>query len=496
MQILDWMVLVAYFLVLIYIGFYALRRIKDSRDFFVAGGQVPWWLSGVSHHVSGYSGVVFVAYAGVAYTHGFTLYVWWAFGIFVAVFMASFLIAPRWSRLRMRLNIQSPTEYLAKRYSLPAQQVIAWSGMIIKIFDVGAKWAAIAVLLHVFTGTSTVVGIFLAGGVSLLYITVGGLWADVWNDFAQFLVQIVAGITMFVAVLIELGDGINGVWSVWERLPADHAHLLNPPYTLGFLAAIIFIDFFSYSGGTWNLAMRFISSPSGSEAQKAARLSAALYLLWPFILFFPMFAAPIFLPNLKDPTQSYALMALKFLPSGLVGLVLASMFANTLSMTASDSNTVSAVITRDILPQLFKKIKSYNKKQYLRLARITTFSFTLCTIIIAIKAESFGGVFGLIISWFAALLGPIAIPMILGLLPLFKHSDSKAAIVSIFGGIAGFILTKFVMTDASLALQLSLPVLSSAIVFVLMGFLNRKEVPPEVESLLKSLNYDGALRSE
>ena len=56
------------------IGWIAVRKIDGSRDYFVAGGTIPWWLGGISHHVSGHSGVVFVAYAAVAYQHGFTLY--------------------------------------------------------------------------------------------------------------------------------------------------------------------------------------------------------------------------------------------------------------------------------------------------------------------------------------------------------------------------------------------------------------------------------------
>ena len=74
MQFIDWVVLTFYFLFLISIGFWAYRRVKNSADFFTAGGRLPWWLSGVSHHVSGYSGAVFVAYAGIAYTHGLTSY--------------------------------------------------------------------------------------------------------------------------------------------------------------------------------------------------------------------------------------------------------------------------------------------------------------------------------------------------------------------------------------------------------------------------------------
>lgn len=485
MQLTDWIVLALYFFVLVAIGLNAYRKVKNSADFFTAGGKLPWWLSGVSHHVSGYSGAVFVAYAGIAYTHGFTLYIWWACGVGLATLLAALWIAPRWANLRIKTGIQSPTEYLITRYNLTTQQIIAWSGAIIKIFDVGGKLAAIAVLLNVFTGASITTGILLAGTVSLLYITIGGLWADVWNDFAQFIIQLIAGLTMFVMILMRLGDGFSGVLTLWHKLPEANSGFFNTPYTPAFALGMLVVDFFSYSGGTWNLSTRFISSSSGAEARKAGVLSSILYFIWPLILLFPMFAAPVFFPDLEDPTLSYGMMALKFLPAGLLGLVLASMFANTLSMTSSDSNTVSAVITRDILPNVFHKIKTFSPKQSLLLARITTFSFTLLTIIIALNSSHFGGVFGLIVSWFAALLGPIAIPMILGLLPFFKRSGSISAILSIVGGLLVFVVTKAV--GFSLTVEVSAPLLTSLILFVLSGFL-MKDTSGKSNRLLNALN--------
>src|SRR5690606_26362320 len=442
MEKIDYIVLIGYFLMLVTIGVIGYLKVKSSADFYTAGGKLPWWLSGISHHVSGYSGAVFVAYAGVAYTHGFTLYIWWAFGIALSMVITTFYIAPRWARLRAKTGVQSPTEYLSTRYSFLTQQVMAWLGVIIKLFDVGAKWAAIGVLLHAFTGISFIVGVAIAGGVTLIYIILGGLWADVWNDFASFFVQIAGGIIMLVIVLNELGDGINGLFTMWDRLPPEHSQIFNDPYTPLFVFSIMFISFFSYAGGTWNLATRFMSTSSGTEAKKASLLSTLLYLIWPLILFFPMFAAPIFLKDLANPAEAYSIMVMKFLPPGLVGLVLASIFANTLTMTSSDSNTISAVITRDILPSLNKRLSTFDTKKMLLVARITTLIFILITIVIAIESESFGGVFGLIVAWFAALIGPISIPMILGLLPIFKKSGSFAALVSIFGGLIAFIILK------------------------------------------------------
>lgn len=482
MQLFDWIVLTLYFAMLLGIAFWAYFRVKDSADFFTAGGKLPWWLSGISHHVSGYSGAVFVAYAGIAYTHGLTLYVWWAFTVGLATLIVAFHIAPRWSRLRKYAAVQSPTEYLLLRYNLSTQQVIAWAGVITKIFDTGGKLAALAVILYVFSGTPIPYGILLAGAISLIYITIGGLWADVWNDFGQFIVQLLAGLTMFFMVIIKRGDGFNGIFTMWHDLPKENMQLFNSPYTLTFALAMLMINFFSYGGGTWNLATRFISSSSGKTAKKAGILSSLLYFIWPLILFFPMFAAPLFFPNLEDPTISYAKMAIDFLPKGLVGLVLASMFANTLSMTASDSNTVSAVINRDILPIILPSKKEYLKKKNLQFARITTFCFTALTIVVALNASYFGGVFGLIISWFAALLGPIAIPMILGLLPFFAKSNAKTALISIFGGLLMFVLLK-ILPEASLAVEIGGPTFISFLLYLTLGKLNRSPIPYSVKKL-------------
>jgi SSS family solute:Na+ symporter len=84
MHSLDWIVLACYFLVMVGIGLWSRSRISDARDFYVAGGKLPWWLVGISHHMSGYSAAVFVGYAAYAYDVGFAVYVWWAITIVVA----------------------------------------------------------------------------------------------------------------------------------------------------------------------------------------------------------------------------------------------------------------------------------------------------------------------------------------------------------------------------------------------------------------------------
>lgn len=495
MSTLDWIVLTAYFLLMICMGLWARTKVKTAGDFFTAGGEMPWWLSGVSHHMSGYSSAVFVGYAAIAYTSGFNIYVWWACSISIAMFIGARLFAPKWVRLRQYLGMISPLEYLVVRYNLPTQQLLAWSGALLKIFDVGAKWTAAAVLLQVFAHVPPMWGVLLTGGVTLIYSVVGGLWADALTDLSQFLIQLVAGIAMLTAVLVKLG-GVSSLWTIWHRLPPSHSQIFSPDYTAFFAIVYLFVNTLSYNGGTWNLAQRFIAAPTGAAARKAALLSASLYLVWPLVLLFPMWAAPLLLPGLKDPSQSYALLTKTLLPNGLIGIVLAGLFAHTMAMTSSDANAISAVVVRDISPMFRKDRTRPSDKAQLITGRICTFSFLALSMGIALASSHFGGVIGLVILWYGALLGPIAIPMILGMLKPFHRCGPSAAISSWVVGATAFALIKYVFSErftnshSITTITIVVPVLSSLVTYLAVGIL-RPWSNSASEALLEAIHHRG-----
>jgi Na+/proline symporter len=488
MTALDWTVLAGYFVLMVLIGLWSRTKIKTVVDYFTTGGRIPWWLSGISHHMSGYSAVMFVAFAAVAYTYGITVYVWWAVSIGVGVGIGAFVFAARWNRLRAKHGVVSPLEYLAKRYNLPTQQVLAYSGAALKVVDIAAKWVAIAVLLNGFTGVPMRWGILLTGVVTMLYATLGGLWADVLTDFGQFIIQAAAGIAMFVGVLSHL-DGIPTLWKMWGQLPEGHGSALNGPYTPVFLIAFLFIKTFEYNGGMWNLAQRYMAAPSGSEAKRSALLSSILWLVWPLVLFIPMCAAPLLVPGLAKPEQSYVELAQLLLPSGLIGLVLAGFFSHTMAMVASDANVISSVITRDIGPVLWPKLRKLSDVATLKFARITTFVFVTVSMLIAIITNGQGVVLKIVVDLVAATMGPISIPLMLGLLPWFRRSGSRAAIASWAAGLIVWAVVKWGVGSTDTTLVVALPLATSLVVYVGLGLLlpERRE---SVDKLLDSLNSD------
>ncbi len=211
MTVVDYIVLVIYSMLCILIGFAAMRRTKTTSDYFVGGWKVPWWLAAVSHHMSGYSAFAFVAYAGVAYKYGFTIYTVWSLTIGIGLIITAFTFGPRWAKLS-RKNILTPIQFTEERYNAITRIALALSGIGIKFIDEGLKVYSLAVFVSVFVGIPLVWSIVIAGIITLLYTTIGGLLADVLTDFLQAIVQFsVTIITLFVA--LQLVGGFEGLIS-------------------------------------------------------------------------------------------------------------------------------------------------------------------------------------------------------------------------------------------------------------------------------------------
>jgi Na+/proline symporter len=498
MNSLDWAVLIGYFGVMVAIGVWSHKQVGNVSDFFTAGGKMPWWLSGISHHMSGYSAVLFTGYAGIAYTYGVTSFVTWSFPIALGIAIGSKLFAPRINRLRSRLHVASPLEYLKNRYDLKTQQALVWSGMLLKIVDVAAKWAAIATLLSVFTGVTLNQGILITGAITAVYCTIGGLWADALTELGQFVIQLLAGVSMFVAVVLKLHHKNIGFFDAWNQ-PALHGHGkgLVGPYGTVFLLAFLFIKLFEYNGGMLNQAQRYMATGSPREAERSARLSAVLWLVWPVVLFFPMWMSPLLVHAKKpDGSDSYGLMTEQLLPHGLLGLVIVGFFSHTMAMCSSDANAIAAVFTRDAAPVLSRRAREWGPRSGLIAARVTTVVFLALSMSVATQVNSpaFKDIITIVIKWVAGLMGPIAIPMMLGLLRPFRRSGPTAALTSWSMGLLAFWLVNYpinwnVKGGVALQYQVSVPLAVSLLLYILVGYLKPEDTPDRL-AVIERVNTD------
>jgi SSS family solute:Na+ symporter len=430
----DYAVIAVYMLLMIALGVVAKRKVRNAQDYFAAGKRVPWWLGAISHHMSGYSAFAYVGYADIAYRLGFNIWTLFALPCAIGIAFGAFVWAPRWAKM----TILTPVEYLEKRFNNLVRQLTAWSGIALKFVDEGIKIYALGLILATCSGLPLEWMIILCGLVSLVYVAFGGLWANILTDFAQFVVQF--SITL---LLVPLTLGAVGGWSnMWAQLPPTRGALFTSEYGPGYIFVFLIVITLSYNGGTWGLAQKYYSLRGPREATKAALLSSFLYLVYPLAIYTPVWAAPLLGVSVENGEQSYIAVAEKLLHGiapGLMGLLLSAMCAATMSMVCSDLNALAAVFTRDIYQRTMDPKAS--DRRLLAVGVISTAVLGAIMIAFGLATPKLGGSFKAMMDWYAALLGPVSVPLLMGM--LWRRTTWRGALGAWAGGVAAFLITKY-----------------------------------------------------
>jgi len=485
LQNADYVVILIYTVLMAFLGFYAKQKVKNTEDYFAGGRNVPWWMAAISHHMSGYSAFAFVGHATIAYTSGFSIWTFFAVPIFIAMIIGARVWAPKW----VKLQVLTPVEYLEQRFNLATRQVFAWSGIGIKFIDEGVKLYSLSVIVHVVTGFSMEAVIISCGFVTVFYLLLGGLWATMLTDFAQFIVQFLPTLILVPLVLNEVG-GWN---AMWDKLPAGHSSLFSDTISPWFVFVYLFVIILSYNGGTWGLAQRFYSIGKPGDARKAALLSGALYLVYPIVIYIPIWCAPLLIGEIANPEHAYVLMAQKYLSAiapGMLGLLISAIFAATMSMIATDINSLAAVFTKDIFHRVIKP--NSTDKALLRVGIISTIILGVLTIVAALITIQMEGAFKTMVEWYAAILSPISIPLLMGM--IYKKATWRGALASWALGFITFIVVKYgyaalTGTETPFALYTGLELLVSFGVFFGDGFISKhsKKEKEQIDALFSRL---------
>ena len=474
---IDFTIIVLYGVMVAIVGFIAKRLVKNQSDYFAGGKKVPWWLAAISHHMSGYSAFAFVGHGSLAYHYGFSAWVFFGPPFFLAMVIGAYVWAPRWAIMK----ILTPIQYLEQRFNNTVRQVFGLSGIGIKFIDEGVKLYSLSLIVHVVTGWPLEEVIVVSGIITVVYLLFGGLWATILTDFVQFIIQF--SITLILVPIVL--DSVGGISGLVDQMPVESRSIFSERVTPGFLFVWFLFILLSYNGGSWGLAQRFYSIGKPKDAKKAALLSACLYLIYPFAIFIPIWAARSIVGNIEDAEQAYILVAQKVLSSispGLLGLLVASMFAATMSMIDSDLNSMAAVFTKDIYQRNFNK--NATDKVILRVGMISTSVLGMMTIAGGLMTIHMEGAFNAMIEWYAAIGGPVSIPLLMGL--LFRKPTWRGAILSWLFGFLTFIFFKFAWPSLTglptyFALYTGMELVVSFTVFMAEGYFSKRSPEKEKE---------------
>ena len=422
----DYLVILAYFSVVIFVGMYFTRYIRQARDYFAAGNIMPWWLAGTSFYKASFSAALFVIYNEIAYKYGIVaVVICWISPI--CVLIGGYFTAHLWRRSR----VITPLGFMERRFNEMVHQVFVWTGLPLRIFDNSLKILSTSIIFAVALrglGLTVVQFMILIGIIMILYSIMGGQMTVIITDFVNVSILAVAVITMFIMTLGRIGN----LGKFIHKLPEGFLNPIRQPYGLSYLIFTVFLIGVLTTSASWALVQKYNTLKSEKEIRKMIHLIAVLQFVMPPIFFFPGLAARVLIPNLANPREVYAAIGMKILPIGMMGFILAAVISSTMSTLGSEFNTLSGVLTRDFFK---KKIDpNISEKQEIFLGRFFTLVIGAVTILLAILFNALRGfnLMDIMFRLFSAFGPAIMIPLIFGL--LFRKFNARGALWGVFAG--------------------------------------------------------------
>jgi len=417
MEYLDIITIILFMTGIIVSGLVFAKKGKNMKSFFAAGGSIPWPISGLSLFIGFFSAGTFVVWGSIAYSMGWvSVTIQWTMSI--AGFVTGLFIASRWHKT----GVLTVAEYINKRLGVNIQKIYTFLFLFISLFTTGAYLYPVARIVEVSTGLPLTACILLLGGICILYVAAGGLWAVVVTDVLQFAI-----LTTAVLIVVPLAfNQVGGVSNFIQSAPDTFFNFLNEEYTLGFIIAFGVYNAI-FLGGNWAYVQRYTSVKTHRDARKTGFLFGSLYFISPVLWMLPPMIYRIVNGDLAglDNEGAYLLMCKEALPAGLLGMMLGGMIFATASSMNAILNISSGVFTNDI----FKRFRpGSSDRTLIRVARISTTGFGLSAIIVALLIPLMGGIVNVVIS-IAALTGvPLYLPVIWSLFS--KRQTGRTVIIT------------------------------------------------------------------
>ena len=353
---LAWGVVAAYFGVIALMGWIFARKEKSANSFFRGGGKIPWYVAGVSIFATMLSSVTFLSVPALSYISDWRLFQNNVVGYLLVSPLALLFYMP----VFRRMNLTSAYEYLEKRFNLGTRLFSSGVFVAFMVLRVAIVTLLPAIAIDAVTGVGVDVAIFICGAVTILYCSLGGLEAVVWSDFVQGLVLLCGAVAILVALLAGTDGGVGGALSMASAAHKDFCWDFRPGIgELTFwVAASLGITqcLFSYTSDQC-IVQRYISVKDEKAAARSIVCNCILGIA-ASALFFAIGTAlwthykchPEMLdPMMPKPDSILPHFMGMELPPAVAGLVIAAVFAATISTLSANLSAASSALTTDFV---------------------------------------------------------------------------------------------------------------------------------------------------
>ncbi len=450
---IDYGFLIAYFIVVLGIGFAAKRFIKTSLDYFLSGRSLPAWITGLAF-ISANLGALEVlgqsangAQYGMATTHFFWI------GAIPAMVFLGIVMMPFYYGSKVR----SVPEYLRLRFNRPTHFLNAMTFALATVLISGVNLYALALVLKLLLGWPILLGVVVAAAIVLIYITLGGLSSAIYNEVLQFFVIVSALLIITVIGMIDVGGWSGLQESIRESElgePGLHAWEgtgtgnVSNPIGASWIQIVFGLGFvLSFGYWTTNFAevQRALSAQNLSAGRRTPLIGALPKIFIPFITILPGLIALATIRGLggDNPDLQYnnaiPLLMNQYLPNGMLGLALTGLIAAFMAGVAANVSAFNTVITYDLWEPYVRPGQS--DAYYLRFGRLATIGGILVSISTALIASGFNNISNYVQLLFSFFNAPLFATFIIGM--FWKRMTPWAGFWGLIAGTLGAAATYF-----------------------------------------------------
>ena len=399
---LDWGIVGVYFAFVLIVGLLVSRKSKANfSDYFLSGRTMPWWLLGVSMVATTFSADTPNLVTGLVRENGVSGN-WGCWAFLITGMLTVFVYARLWRRSMVLTDV----EFYELRYSGDPAAFLRgfraiYLGLIFNVLVIGTVSLAAIKFGEIVLGWSGWLTLLVAGSITILYSTLGGLRAVIMTDFVQFILAMIGSIwaCIYIVGLEEVG-GLTQLLShdiVTPKL-SMFPDFSDPDVWIPVLMVPLAVQWWaSYypgaePGGGGYIAQRMFSAKSEKHAVGATLLfNIAHYALrpWPWILI--ALASLVVFPELTDIQSVFPNLSedklghdvaypamLTLLPSGLLGLVAASLIAAFMSTISTQLNLGASYLVNDVYQRFINP--SADQKELVRMGQL----FTILTAVLGL----------------------------------------------------------------------------------------------------------------
>jgi solute:Na+ symporter, SSS family len=306
MRALDWIVVAAYLVWIVWDGLRRTHRSDELEGYFLANRSLPWWAVGLSVMATQLSAITLVGTTGQGYADGLR-FVQFYLGLPIAMVILSLTLVPFFHRAR----VYTAYEYLEKRFDVKTRTLASLLFLFSRGMSCGVIIAAPAVILSIILGWNLTLTILAIGLPTVLYTMHGGVQAVTWTDVKQMAVIVVGLLAAVTALIVGLPEDVSLTRALHVAGAAGRLNALdfrfdwNQTYTFwsGLLGGLFLM--LSYFGCDQSQVQRYLTAKSIDQARQSLLMSAywkiplqALVLLTGVLVFvFYLFNQPPMLFN-------------------------------------------------------------------------------------------------------------------------------------------------------------------------------------------------------